>query len=88
MDDKLPRSVMDTRAQYYEEAGGSFEDEFLTENKIKRSGTMDFTSDYGGAIEIPFTAVFTFGRPRLQEPPEKLFEKALGLVEKNTAQAD
>ena len=69
MGNKIPRSVMDTRAQYYEEASGAYEDEFLSENKIKRSGTMHFTSDYGADIEIPFTAVFTFGRPRLQERP-------------------
>jgi len=44
------------------------EDDFTGASTMVREGEMELEDGHGGRILIPFTATFTFGKPRAVKP--------------------
>ena len=52
-----------SRGFNFREGFRQVEDDFVDANKMARRGTMEIYDDQGNALEVPFTATYTFGKP-------------------------
>jgi hypothetical protein len=61
----VPRDARHAASQGFNFREGTFEveDDFTDASKMERRGVMEVSDDLGNAIEVPFTAQFTFGKP-------------------------
>ncbi len=61
----IPKTIENALANGYETQGSTCEDKVCGSNTIRQTGVWELSGDeLGDDLEVPYTAVFKFGKPR------------------------